>query len=55
MPIFEYLERNASEFGSDVALVEINPRYEPSARMTWKNYALVEPQPGEPFRRELTW
>ena len=55
MPIFEYLERNASEFGSDVALVEINPKYEPSARMTWKNYALVEPQPGEPFRRELTW
>ncbi len=55
MPIFEYLERNAQEYGSDVALVEINPKYEPNARMTWKNYSLVEPQPGEPFRRELTW
>ena len=55
MPIFEYLERNAREYGEDVALVEINPKYEPEARMTWKNYALVEPQPGEPFRRELTW
>ncbi|MCQ2488783.1 MAG: acyl--CoA ligase [Clostridia bacterium] len=55
MPIFEYLERNAREYPDDVALVEINPKYEPNARMTWKNYSLVEPQPGEPFRRELTW
>ena len=53
MPIFEYLERNAREYGNEVALVEINPAYE--AHMTWRDYALVEPQPGEPFRRELTW
>ena len=55
MPITEFLEKNAKIYPDDVALVEINPKYEPSARMTWKNYALVEPQPGEPFRRELTW
>lgn len=55
MPIFEYLERNAQSCPDDVALVEINPNYEPTSRITWRDYALMEPQPGEPFRREITW
>ena len=55
MPIFEYLERNAKQYPDDIALVEINPNYEPASRITWRDYALMEPQPGEPFRREITW
>ncbi len=55
MPVFEYLERNAEAYPDDTALVEINPNYEPTSRITWRDYALMEPQPGEPFRREITW
>ena len=55
MPIFEYLEKNAREFPDDTALVEINPSFELHSRITWREYSLMEPQPGEPFRREMTW
>lgn len=55
MPVFDYLERNAELYPDDTALVEINPNYEPTSRITWRDYALMEPQPGEPFRREITW
>ncbi|MBR0463856.1 MAG: acyl--CoA ligase [Clostridia bacterium] len=55
MPITEILASNAQRFPIDVALVEINPRFEPESRITWRDYALMQPQPGEPFRRELTW
>ena len=34
MPITEYLERNARDFGNDVALVELNPQ----EKETKKNY-----------------
>lgn len=55
MPVFDYLERNADLYPDDTALVEINPNYEPTSRITWRDYALMEPQPGEYFRREITW
>lgn len=55
MPITDYLERNAAEYPDDTALVEINPKYEPKSRITWKDYSLMEPKPDEPFRREITW
>ncbi len=55
MPIFEYLEKNAQMYPDEVALVEINPKFEPTSKLTWRDYALMEPQPGEPFRREITW
>ena len=35
MPITELLERNAREYGSDVALVEINPDIKEKKRVTW--------------------
>ena len=55
MPIFETLERNAELYPNETALVEINPKFEPKSRITWRDYALIQPIPGEPFRRELTW
>ena len=55
MPITEILAQNARRFPIDTALVEINPEFEPSSRITWREYALMQPQAGEPFRRELSW
>lgn len=55
MPITEFLERNAREFGGETALVEINPEFKPESRITWREYSLIQPEPGEPLRRELTW
>ena len=55
MLIHEFLERNADEFPNDTALVEINPSFEAQSKLTWRDYSLIEPQPGEPFRREITW
>ena len=55
MPITEILTKNAELYGDEVALVEINPSFEPESRITWREYSLMQPQPGEPFRREITW
>ena len=55
MPIFETLDKNAEVYGDEVALVEINPSFEPQSRITWRDYSLMQPIPGEPFRREITW
>lgn len=53
--IFDYLERNADQCPDEIALVEINPQYEADSRITWKDYALMQPEPGQEFRREMTW
>lgn len=55
MPITKILEQNATLYPNEVALVEINPEFEPKSRITWRDYALIQPQAGEPFRREMTW
>ncbi len=55
MPITEILARNAQLYGDETALVEINPEFQPESRITWREYSLMQPQPGEEFRRELTW
>ena len=55
MPITELLERNAREYANEVALVEINPQFEPESRISWRDYALMQPQPGDYFRREISW
>ena len=55
MPITEILERNAREFGNDVALVEVNPEIRETRRVTWKEYELIEPNPVCHYRREITW
>ncbi len=55
MPITEFLERNAREFRDEISLVEINPEFKPESRITWREYSLTQPVPGETLRRELTW
>ena len=56
MPITELLERNAKLYGSEVALVEINPEVEEKRTVTWKEYNLIEPSSGTgPYRRDSTW
>ncbi len=55
MTIIDVLQENAQKYGEETALVEINPSFDPLGRITWKDYALIQPSLGEPFRRELTW
>ena len=55
MPITDYLERNAGEYGNDVALVEINPDVQETRRVTWREYELIESNPTCQYRREITW
>ena len=55
MPITKLLERNAREYGDEVALVEINPDVREIRRVTWKEYELIETGSATDFRREITW
>ena len=52
--ITELLERNAREWGSDVALVEIDTP-DNGRHTTWKDAELVESVTERPYRREMTW
>ncbi len=55
MPITEILVRNATFYPNDVALVEINAALEPTEKLTWKEYSLMQSTGGESYRREMTW
>lgn len=56
MVITELLEKNARLYGSETALVEINPSEERDSVKTWQEFRLIEStQAGMPYRRELTW
>lgn len=55
MPITDYLEKNAREYGDEVALVEINPEIKEDRRVTWKEYELMEPNSSTYYRRQITW
>ncbi len=55
MTIIDMLERNARDFSSDVALVEINPGQPETRRLTWRDYDLVQETEKKYFRREITW
>ena len=55
MPITDLLVRNAKLYGSDVALVEVNPEITEIRRVTGKEYELIEPNPECHYRREITW
>ena len=56
MVITDFLERNARLYGSDIALVEINPSEERDAAVTWRDYSLIESaRPDAPYRREMSW
>ncbi|MBE5761580.1 MAG: long-chain fatty acid--CoA ligase [Clostridiales bacterium] len=55
MPITDILERNASLYGEETAIVEINPEKNGPRIDDWTEYALVETAPEDPYRRELSW
>jgi acyl-CoA synthetase (AMP-forming)/AMP-acid ligase II len=55
MPITEILSRNASLYGNEVSLVEINPELHETHKVTWREFELVEANPVAEFRKELTW
>ena len=55
MPIMEMLSRNASLYGDDISLIEINPELQEKREVTWREYELIETNPVAEFRREMTW
>jgi len=54
MPITEILARNAMLYGDEKSLVEINPQIK-EAKASWKEYELIETNPENRYRREMTW
>ncbi len=55
MPITEILEKNASIFKNDIALVEINPEQRGVKKGTWKEYDLIEASNCPYYRKEMSW
>ncbi len=55
MPITEILQKDADFYPNDVSLVEINPKHESQTRTTWREYALIESNSREVYRKEITW
>jgi len=54
MPITEILTRNATLYGEEISLIEINPQIK-EQKVSWKDYELVETNPENRYRREMTW
>ena len=55
MPITEILMKNASLYGGDISLIEINPELQDKHELAWKEFELVENIPASNHRREITW
>ncbi|MGI6712275.1 MAG: AMP-binding protein [Bacillota bacterium] len=55
MPITEILSRNASLYGDEISLIEINPELREKREISWREYELIEPNPAAQIRREITW
>ena len=55
MPVTEFLEKNAEKYGNDICLTEINPDVPENGESTWKEYSLIQPEPMEQYKREITW
>ena len=55
MVITDFLERNARLYGSEMALVEINPSDERDKARNWRETSLIETNTDAPYRREMTW
>ncbi len=55
MTIVDLLAKNAEQYPNDTALVEIAPHMMEKAKITWKEYALIQPNPEESGRQEITW
>ena len=56
MVITDLLERNAKLWGSEIALVEVNPSEAQDKAVTWREASLIEQaNANAPLRREMTW
>jgi long-chain acyl-CoA synthetase len=55
MLVTETLVRNATDFQTEIALVEINPEIREHHGSTWREYELVETNPTKRYRRDITW
>jgi len=55
MLLTDLLERNSALYGSETALIELNPIQDESKNLEWKEYALVETGHAVHYRSELTW
>lgn len=55
MIITDLLARNRELLKDEVALVEIAPLLMEKTKLTWKEYSLIQPNPEESGRREMTW
>lgn len=55
MAITDLLEKNASLYPEETALIELNPEQKETRRVTWKEYDLIQPTSDGPYRREITW
>jgi acyl-CoA synthetase (AMP-forming)/AMP-acid ligase II len=53
--ITEILSRNASLYGDDISLIEINPELQEKHETSWREFELIETNPSANFRREITW
>lgn len=55
MAITDFLEKNSTLYGDEVAIVELNPEQKDTMRVTWKEYSLIQPSASGAYRREITW
>ncbi len=55
MLITDLVSRNATLYGDEVCLVELNPELGEAREVTWRDYELMETEPMETSRREITW
>lgn len=53
--VIDLLTRNHRLYGSETALIELNPMMTENKRKTWKEYDLVQQTTPTPYRREMTW
>ncbi|MDR2519849.1 MAG: AMP-binding protein [Eubacteriaceae bacterium] len=53
MLIMDFLRNNAKEHGEETCLVEVNPELD--EKLEWRELPLVETEPGDAYRKEITW
>ena len=54
MPITDFLAANAEQKPNEITLVEVNPEIREHRGTTWREYELVETNPVQRYRRDMT-
>ena len=55
MPITDILSKNASLYGDEICLTEVNPALRPNDDHAWKDFSLVEPKHQSEYHKTMTW